>query len=384
MRSSYGKELRKFVSTRYNVPWIVNLNAVDAFDEKVYGYPSIIMITLKMKGETAHFETQRLEQLESISDVITDPESHLREPMRARQWLSEDGSPWVLGSERPKVPKGHTSGIEEQGFRIGIGVATGLDKVFIGKELRQIVEEEVLIPLVLPQDLVDGKICWTGNYIINPFEKDSPDLLKLPDYPKLHRYFNSSAGLLRKRHIAKRRPSHWYRTIDRIYPYLRDAPKLLLPDIKKNQWIVLDKGKYYPHHNVYYITGASIERLKLLGAVLMSDFVFKQIKSVSTIMHGGFVRWQSQNLRRIRIPILSEMPERVKTRLMGAFEEGKRDEIDLVLNQYIDNMGAPAIVKAGVNQKLSSEHATQVDSVLSPPRGGRQKRLLPFIESSRN
>jgi hypothetical protein len=197
------------------------------------------------------------------------------------------------------------------------------------------------VPLVLTKDLVEGKIRWTGNYVINPFENDSPNLINLKDYPKLRQYFKSSSGPLGKRHIAKKRPSQWYRTIDRIYPYLTATPKLLLPDITKSQRVVFDDGKYYPHRNLYYITGASIEQLKLLGAILCSDFVFKQVKSVSTIMHGGFVRWQSQNLRRIRIPIPDEMPLQVKTQLTKAYEEGNIAEINLVLNQYIKEMNSP-------------------------------------------
>jgi len=373
MRSSYGKELRKLLSTGFNVPWILNLNAADAFDEKVYGYPSIVMIAPEAKGETAHFEIKQVDELESVAgQLVNGAGVH-------RQWLPEDGSPWALGSERMELMEEHLVGIESQGFKIGIGVATGLDHVFIGRELKDVVEDEVLLPLVLPQDLVDGKLLWTGNYVINPFENGSSDLLELPKYPRLSKYFNSSVGLLKNRHIAKRRPSHWYRTIDRIYPHIRETPKLLLPDIKKNQKIVFDEGKYYPHHNVYYITGGSINNLKLLGAILMSDFVFKQMKSVSTIMHGGFVRWQSQNLRRIRIPVLLQMPESVKTQLVHAFEKGDVVIINQMLGRYLTDASSPPSITATARLSVAPKRAS-ANPVTTGCRNPQQKRVSQFLE----
>ena len=38
--------------------------------------------------------------------------------------------------------------IEELGFKIGIGVATGADKIFIGKHLIDSVEEDLLLPIL--------------------------------------------------------------------------------------------------------------------------------------------------------------------------------------------------------------------------------------------
>jgi adenine-specific DNA-methyltransferase len=37
--------------------------------------------------------------------------------------------------------------LETSGFTIGIGVATGADKIFIGKDLKELVEPDVLLPL---------------------------------------------------------------------------------------------------------------------------------------------------------------------------------------------------------------------------------------------
>lgn len=47
-----------------------------------------------------------------------------------------------------------------------------------------------------------------------------------------------------------------------------------------------------------------MHQLKLLCSILMSDFVKKQIQEQSNNMNGGYARWQSQNLRKLRIPYI--------------------------------------------------------------------------------
>ena len=43
--------------------------------------------------------------------------------------------------------------IEEQGFKIGVGVATGADGIFISKDIKGLVEDELLIPSLNARDL---------------------------------------------------------------------------------------------------------------------------------------------------------------------------------------------------------------------------------------
>lgn len=79
---------------------------------------------------------------------------------------------------------------------------------------------------------------------------------------------------------------------------LQNTPKILLPDNSGNSLLFIDEGRFYPLHNIYYITGEDIHQLKILCSILMSDFVRKQIQRLSNNMNGGYARWQSQNLRK--------------------------------------------------------------------------------------
>ena len=58
--------------------------------------------------------------------------------------------------------------LEDAGCKVGIGVATGADKAFIGPFDELDVEPDRKLPLVCTQDILDGQVKWRGNGIINP------------------------------------------------------------------------------------------------------------------------------------------------------------------------------------------------------------------------
>jgi hypothetical protein len=206
--------------------------------------------------------------------------------------------------------------IEEVGCKIGIGVATGADKVFIGECDTLDVDADRKIPLVMTQDIADGKINWHGKCVINPF-KQNGDLVDLDDYPRLKIHLENNQSALKKRHVAVNSPECWYRTIDRINPVLTNTPKLLIPDIKGFANVVFDDGQFYPHHNLYYII-SNYWDLRALQAVLLSGIALLFISLYSTKMNGGSLRFQAQYLRRIRIPFWNSVSEPIKRELIDA------------------------------------------------------------------
>ena len=173
----------------------------------------------------------------------------------------------------------------------------------------------------MTRDIRAGKVEWNGMGVINPFDDDG-GLINLIKYPKLAAYLIRHKAVICNRNVAKRNSDRWYRTIDRITPSITQIPKLLIPDIKGEANIVYEEGKYYPHHNLYYIT-SDMWDLKALQAVLLSDITRLFITTYSTKMRGGYLRFQAQYLRRIRIPRWQDVPEKLKAKLRAAAE--KRD-----------------------------------------------------------
>ena len=133
---------------------------------------------------------------------------------------------------------------------------------------------------------------------------------------------NRHKAIICKRNVAKRNSDRWYRTIDRITPQLTHTPKLLIPDIKDEANIVYEEGRFYPHHNLYFITSDTWD-LKALQTVLLSDITRLFITTYSTKMRGGYLRFQAQYLRRIHVPHWQDVPEKIRVRLRAAAE--KRD-----------------------------------------------------------
>jgi hypothetical protein len=136
-------------------------------------------------------------------------------------------------------------------------------------------------------------------------------------FPKLRRYLEAHRDQLAKRHLAQKAPANWYRPIDRLDPALTSKPKLLIPDIKRRAHIVYEEGRLYPHHNLYFITSDEWD-LRALQAVLLGGIARLFVSLYSTRMQGGFLRFQAQYLRRIRIPYWSQVPESLKQDLIAS------------------------------------------------------------------
>jgi len=228
--------------------------------------------------------------------------------------------PWVLESsdQLSLVRRLESSfpAIEDAGCKVGIGVATGADRAFIGPYSTLDVEESRKIPLVTTRDIDGGTVKWRGLGVINPFG-DNGRLVCLEDFPRLSRYLEVRRDQIEKRHVAQKAPANWYRTIDRIYPAIAAKPKLLIPDIKGNAHVVYEGGQLYPHHNLYFITSDTWD-MHALQAVLLSGIARLFVTIYSTRMRGGYLRFQAQYLRRIRLPSWDDVSCSLRADLIDA------------------------------------------------------------------
>ena len=140
----------------------------------------------------------------------------------------------------------------------------------------------------------------------------------------LAKYLDSRSADVRKRHVAQKYPSHWYRTIDRVEPGLREKDKLVIPDLKAFIQPVLDRGETYPHHGLYFITSEQWD-LEVLGGLLLSDIAELFVATYCVKMRGGCYRFQAQYLRRIRVPSLDDLDSALAAELAIAFRTRDRD-----------------------------------------------------------
>lgn len=335
LKNRYGGPLREKISAGYWLKYFIDMEAVDAFYSDVIAYPAITVLQrmtsdavarpTRAVGGHAH-ATCSLSVL--VHALISDGGDELVEEIS----LPSGSSAPLLLDDIPRlallrrIERDYPT-LEQAECSVGIGVATGCDRVYIDAIDALPVEPERKLPLVMARDLVDGKIRWGGKGVLNPFD-ESGRLVPLDAFPLFERYLQTHRDAVAGRNVAQRNRDGWYRTIDKIQPGVLETPKILVPDIKGEGVFVIDEGCFYPHHNLYFITSGEWE-LRALQTVLRSSLTLMTVATYCTRMAGGFLRFQAQYLRRIRLPQWRDVSEDMRSRLIAAASSKILDEIDM-------------------------------------------------------
>jgi hypothetical protein len=333
MRNQYGAELRDLVTSSYAVEAVVEMHNADAFLDDVDAYPAIVVLRRKRQdtavvasiGSELHNVTPKSLSEEMLRSTRAGAHPVLPAGLRAatvEQWF-KGKDPWPCHSPEQlsllRTLEQQFATIESSA-KIGIGVATGNDAVFITKD-QHLVEHSRLLKMALARDTFSGVVEWSGHYLVNPW--DCNGLVRLEDYPRMKAYFEQHSEPLKRRHTALKNEQAWYKTIDRVNAELTTKKKLYIPDIKNAFSPVLDDGATYPHHNLYYIESVQWN-LEVLGGLLMSLVGQFFIESYGVRMRGGYLRFQAQYLRRIRVPDPQALSPLESNELATAFRDRDR------------------------------------------------------------
>lgn len=330
-KNQYGRSLRELIARQYRVRFFLNLEHTQPFVSEVSAYPCIVVLDRGTGKETRAATLDRVDEstLRSLLDNSSSEWSVFP------SWYPE-GAPWVATNKM--VFDQHEALAERHPLledsaeqtRVGIGVATGADDIFVRPSKEASVEDYCQLPLIMAKDVTAESLNWSGHYLINPY-KSSPDggFHSMSATPGLAAYFEQHRERLEKRHTARKSPEMWFRTIDRVSYGLTGTPKLLLPDIQNGGVVGWDAGNYYPHHNLYWITSLGWN-LHALQAILRSTFVYNQVRAVSVQMRGGAVRYQAQVLRKLRVPLASSLSSELVDRLSTVAHSINQAEIDAV------------------------------------------------------
>ncbi|MEU9573733.1 N-6 DNA methylase [Streptomyces massasporeus] len=327
MRNQYGRELRRLVADRFSVEFVAIMHDVDAFEEAVAAYPAITVIRKRPQGSvvvtqtTKHFNAAQAQRLVNWATSDGHAETTASyEVSRLPSWFP-GGESWPAGSparlEMLEDLNERFPPLEDTGARVGIGLASGADAVFLTQDPDQ-VEHSRALPMSMVRDARTGTLKWDGTYLVNPWD-DNGKLVDLDEYPRLKAYFEHHREALAGRYIARKNPAQWYKTIDKVDSSLTAKPKLLLPDMKLTIHPVLDEGGHYPHHNLYYVVADAWE-LRVLGGLLLSRVAQAFVEAYAVRMRGGTLRFQAQYLRRIRVPRPEAINEADASALARAFD----------------------------------------------------------------
>ncbi len=313
MRNQYGAQLRELITSGFSVDAVIDMHDAEAFHDDVDAYPAITVIRRGCQGSAVVASAGP--EIADIPSRTLVESLHSQGPLRQRKKLSlpaglraahvhgwfKGGDPWPCDSPLQLALLRRLEDSFpplEANAKVGIGVATGNDRVFITRHAG-LVEPSRLLKLAMAKDIASGTMRWSGNYLIDPWDDDG--LVVLDEFPRLRSHFQENEVALRKRHTAMSNEQRWYKTIDRVTHSLTERPKLYIADIKNSLDPVLDRGETYPHHNLYFIHSDRWD-LEVLGGLLISAVGQFFVESYGVRMRGGYWRFQAQYLRRIRVP----------------------------------------------------------------------------------
>ena len=335
MRSAYGVELRRQIVESASVDAVIEMHDAPAFEDEVSAYPAVVVLRKGKQGPALvgsanqHADTDAADG--SLAEAVCALAAGDRESVvgfsatTLPEWYGGN-QPWPWAEpEELRVLKwleARFQPLEDPatGTRVGIGVATGADQVFVTTDRRWSRRNACCLSRCQPTP-AQASFVLPGHYLVNPWNGDG--LVDLATYPRFAEYAELHRASLERRNVAKRQEARWYRTIDRVIPGLLDREKLYFPDMKLMTHPVLDRGETYPHHNLYFVTSDGWD-LEVLGGLLLSKVAELFVSSYCVKMRGGTLRFQAQYLRRIRVPDPSQVSEEVMARLRDAFRSRDR------------------------------------------------------------
>jgi hypothetical protein len=321
-KNIYGKSLRGLISDRFSLELFVDLYGIEAFEVEVMTYPAITQIFNGKLDQTVlkHKADFSSEEAYEILSALNGGKTNLQ----IRKSVVNGEKPWLFGSSDQlaliQKLENEFSLLEDEGCRVFIGAATGSNKVYIvsANSFGTDIEEDRLLPVITASELKSGSIAWREKYIVNTYDKDG--VIDLEDYPMLSSYLNMHKEALCKRHVAKKDNFRWYKTIDRVYEGRAKSEKLLIPDIGSEPIVLYDKGEYHPNNSIYYICSEEWD-LNALRVILLSNITKLFISTYSTKIAKGYLRYQAQHLRKLRLPKWREIDKKLQCALVLAGKE---------------------------------------------------------------
>lgn len=331
LQNRYGTRLRAFMSNGFSLDAHIRMHGVDAFEDEVSAYPAISRVgrgpgrPIRYMECKPQFSSGDVSGAKSWIDLgkgaykSKNASADILHPLSGSKPipLATPQKLHLLEEIAHRYPR-----LEDAGIKLGIGVASGCDEVYI-TENPNLVERERMLPLFFMRDWRSGKRKET-KHLVNPWNDDGT-LVDLAEFPKLKGYLEEHAERLKSRRVARDHPSDWYRTLDKPNYALMGKEMLLFPDMAARSDPVYSDGSRYPHHNCYWMTSSEWD-VRALGGLMMSDLVEGYVDAFGVKMRGSTLRFQAQYLRMVHIPHASEVDEETKRELAEAFATGNREQ----------------------------------------------------------
>lgn len=178
LKNRYGGPLREKISRDFWLRYYMDTEGTEAFHADVIAYPAITVLQRRNQQTNARHVTRTVPANalteRSLGELAT---ALLAEPT-ASPWvqqieLTDSGiAPLLLDDVAQlalmqRIERDFPT-LEQTGCKVGIGVATGCDEVYIDAFDDLPVEPSRKLPLAMARDLVDDHLLWGGKGVLNP------------------------------------------------------------------------------------------------------------------------------------------------------------------------------------------------------------------------
>ena len=209
VKNRYGGRLRQLIAEKFHLKYFVDMVDTPAFLSDVIAYPAIVVISREKS------ETTRLAYRPAINaDVLQTLACAMRSSMLPKgegisevSALARGDGPWMFDHPDQialiRRLKAVNPTLEDAHCKVGIGVATGADQVFIRPYNDLDVEPDRKLPLAMTRDIASGSVKWCGLGVINPFAPGG-GLVSLSSYPKLAAYLERHGTAIKRHHVSKK------------------------------------------------------------------------------------------------------------------------------------------------------------------------------------
>jgi SAM-dependent methyltransferase len=315
-QAEYGKRLRILIADRLQCLDELDLSRVNAFEHDVSAYASLFLSSPQRNGKS-HYVRFAKASNEGIEHLL----KFGLKSARSCQWYTANsrGSLPKKGGQWSPLPFRVTRilqrlardfpSIEESGFQVRNGPATGAKDVFI-KPLRDFPlgirsKKRYLFP-VCDGGPIDPSIDYAQRkHILSVYERGTGRLLNLNELPSdVREYLADNKKDLKTRYIVREDEREWWSAIDSFDPELTYQRKVLVPDLQSGRSVWMDSGVVFPDHSVVYVTGPA-KSLSPLTRLLQSSItdLFRAWKA--PMMNGGTPRAYSHVIGQLPYPDVS-------------------------------------------------------------------------------
>lgn len=358
MKRDYGKEIRKFIESNYQIINIVDFSDIQVF-ENATNYTGVFIFS---NNQNDHYnfvfkKFKRSEYYTNIFEFVYSLNSDFNTPISDFMILDENDlnfPVWNFNNPEINNVMKSISDNKERLFditdEIFQGIASGKDEVFYIKKNSlesNSLEKEIIFPLLKGKDVKKYRFNWSETYVLYPYDSDSRPLdedVISNEFPHIYNYLKEKRHLLKGRSYFEKSSKKWYEIWNQRKFQNFNQTRIVVPEISKNNNFMIT-DKFFGNTKTYHIIlkDKNIENYKYLLALLNSSLIEFYYHNISVPKSGGFYAYKTQflNLIPIKFPN-SNVKKRVITivdQILGLFEtnlnplDDKNDVINRLINE---------------------------------------------------